>query len=685
VIVNDLEIDYIRKTTLKMRIRYLICLSLAVVTLAIFWQIRNHEFVWSDRSTIAENLYLNRRAPSNANAFWQRPLSGPLTHTVWDAVAGLSENPTGDPRQRIEPRPFHIANLLIHILSVLIVFAILRMLIRDDWAAGAGALLFALHPLHVEPVAWASGMMHLLGGFLALVALWQYLLYVASVYAFPKQSDNLRSSAIEWQRTRRERVHYAVATCAFALALLANPVAVAALLVAWFLDYGLFERALRQSVNSLGPWLALALVFTAVTLWLHPVTLSVVVVPLWQRPLIAADALAFYLYKLFVPFGLSVDYGRSPAAVVQQGWIYFTWLVPAVLGLFLWLWRRRAPHVIIAAGIFAASLLPVLGFLPFGFQRISTVADRYLYLALLGPALVLAWAVSRWKSKPVLVACGILLAALGLKSAFQARLWKNNITLFSHALELNPNSWVSHYNLGLGLAQKGTLEDAGQHYRAALKIKPDYGRARYALGNVLATQGNFDEAIEQYRKVLSAGTRTTDVHYYLGNVFAKLNRLTEAAEQYDESLQINPQNAAAHGSLGHILFRQRKLEDAMAHYRKALEIEPEAADVHYGLANILASRGELDEAMNHYQTALRINPSYAGAYYNLGTILARRGQLEEAIRYFRQALKVRPNFADAHESLGRALVLQGNREEGLQHIEQALRILKIGGGTETSP
>jgi tetratricopeptide (TPR) repeat protein len=664
-----------------MRVRYLICLSLVVVTLAIFWQIRNHEFVWSDRAIIVENL--NWRASANANASWYpRHLAGPLTHTVWDAVAALSEKPTGDRRQGIDPRPFHIANLLVHVFSVLVVFAILRFLVRDDGAAGAGALLFALHPLQVEPVAWATAMMDLLCGLLALVAIWQYLFYVEATSASAKRHDNLKPSDIERRRTRRERFHYAVATVAFALALLAKPTAVVVPLVAWLFDYWFFRRSLRQSATSLGAWLILALVFAAVTLWTQPASQPGVVFPVWQRPFIAADALAFYLYKLFVPLWLSVDYGRSPAAVVQQGWIYFTWLVPVALALLLWLWRRRAPHLIIAAGVFAVSLLPVLGLLPSRFQSVSTVADRYLYLALLGPALAFAWAVSRWKSKPVLIACGILLAALGLKSAFQARLWQNNITLFSHALELNSNSWISHYNLGLGLAQKGALEDAGQHYRAALKLKPDYGRARYALGNVLASEGNFDEAIEQYRQVLSAGTRTADVHYYLGNVFAKLNRLTEAAEQYDKSLQVNPQSAAAHGSLGHILFRQRKLEDAMAHYRKALEIDPEAADVHYGLANILASRGELDEAMNHYQTALRINPSYAGAHYNLGTIFARRGQLEDAIRYFRGALKIRPNFADAHESLGRALILQGNREEGLQHIEQALRILKVGRGTE---
>jgi tetratricopeptide (TPR) repeat protein len=539
-------------------------------------------------------------------------------------------------------------------------------------------LLFAVHPLQVESVASASGMIRLFGGLLTLVAIWQYL-----VYAFSLARDSgLNENVYPEKREGQSRLHYVAAVFAFVLAIVANPVAVAALFIIGILDYAFLERSVRQRAMSLGAWLAVALVFAAMAVWVQPASRFIPTVPFWQRPLIAGDALTFYLEKLLVPFRLSVDYGRSPTAVVQYGWIYFAWAVPAALGIILWLGRRRTPQLSAAAAVFAVSLLPVLGFVPFGFQSISTVADRYVYVALLGPALALAWAVSRWKSKPELIACAICLAVLSFASGFQARLWKTNTSLFSHALALNSHSWLSHYHLGLALAQQGALEDAEQHYRQALRLRPDYARAQYALGNVLATRGNFAEAIELYRKVLRAGIEGADVHYYLGNIFAKLNRLPEAAEQYERSLQINRRNAAAHASLGHVLFRQRKLEDAVLHYREALEIQPETADAHYGLANILATRGELDQAMDHYQSALRINPSYAGAYYNLGTILARRGRLEDAIRYFREALKIRPDFADAHESLGRALVLQGKREEGMQHIQEALRILKGGRGTE---
>lgn len=667
-----------------MRIRYLIASALVVATLAIFWRVGNHDFVWSDRAVIAENVIERASRTAHAPAYGTGfKLPAPLTHSLWKAVAAVG-NAGGEMRQAVGARPFHIVNTILHILNVLVVLALLRLLLNDDWAAGAGALLFALHPLHVEPVAWASATMHLLGGLLALVAIWQYLLYVSSMPSVSLTGHDHRGFT-ETLRSRSKRFHYGLAVCAFAGALLANPLAIAALPIAWILSYGLFERSLRQSLVSLVPWAGVALALAAAMFPFRPASQGAAGSPLWQRPLIAADAFAFYIYKLVLPLRLSVDYGRAPAAVAQQGWMYSTWIIPGFLALSVWLWRRSLPYLLTAAGVFAAGLLPVLGFFPFEFQNISTVADRYAYIALLGPALALGWALSRFKSKAVLAACAILLAAMGVKSVFQARLWENNITLFSHALALNSNSWVSHYNLGLAVARNGALEDAEQHYRAALKIKPDYRRAEYALANILAAQGRFDEAIERYRRVLHENTRAAEVHYYLGNVFAKLNRLGEAVEQYENSIKANPQNALAHGSLGHILFRQRKIEEAAVHYRKALEIEPQLADVHYGLANILAGRGELDEAMNHYLSALRINPSYAGAYYNLGTILARRGQMEEAIRYFRAALKIRPNFADAHESLGRALVLQGQREQGMQHIEQALRILKAGRGSETLP
>jgi protein O-mannosyl-transferase len=644
-------------------------LLLIVVTLAIFSPIRNHEFVWDDRSNVTENPYLRQVTGANFLSFWQRPyqqLYIPLTYTVWAGIAALAGNPTVDPRNRLDAGPFHVVNLILHTLSVLVVFVILRMLIRNDWAAGAGALLFGLHPLQVEAVSWVTGMKDVLSGLLSLVALWQYLNYAAAVGA----------------KEQTKGVHYGLATCAFVLALLAKPSAVALPVVAWVLDYGLLKRSLRQSARSLGGWVVLAIIFVGVTNAAQPPVQVDLTSSLWARPLIAADALAFYLYKLILPFGLTVDYGRTPAVVLGWGWANYTWILPVGLAALLWAWGNRARYFITAAALFAAGLLPVLGLIPFGFQQISTVADRYVYLSLFGPALALACALSQWTGKVTTVVVCIVLTALASLSAVQARYWHDDVTLSQHALELNAKSWLAHYHAGIGSARMGAVDDAVRHFTAALAIKPENTETHYRLGNVLAMEGNFDEAIRHYKKVLEREPTGAAIYFNLGNAFSRLNRFSEAVEQYEKSLKADPSNSATYGNLGHALFRQNKLGEALVQYRKALEIDPDAADVHYSLANILAAQGELDDAMDHYRAALRVNPSYAGVYYNLGVILAKRGQLDDAIRHFRQALTIRPNFADAHESLGKALALQGHGEEASRHYREALRILSAGGQPE---
>ena len=644
-----------------------VCLLFIVVTLAIFSPIRNHEFVWDDRSNVTENPYLRQVPGGNVLSFWQRPYQQhyiPLTYTVWAGIAALAGNPTAEARNRLDAGPFHMVNLTLHMLSALVVFVILRRLTAHEWAAGAGALLFGLHPLQVEAVSWVTGMKELLSGLLSLVALWQYLIYAAR--------DGVA------RQKKRLGLHYGLATGAFVLALLAKPAAVAVPVVAWALDYGCLKRSWRQSAKSLGGWVVLALVFVGVTKAAQPTLPLVFTSSLSARPLIAADALAFYLYKLILPVALTVDYGRTPAVVLERGWAYYTWILPVGMAALLWAWRNRARYFITAAAVFVAGLLPVLGLIPFGFQQISTVADRYVYLSMLGPALALAWALSQWTSKVTMTVVFIVLAVMASLSAVQARYWHDDVTLSQHALELNAKSWLAHYHAGIGSARAGAVDDAARHFTAALEIKPGYLDAHFGLANVMAMKGHLDEAIEHYQKVLQAKSRGAEVHFNLGNAFAKANRLSEAVEQYEKSLRAKSDNAPAHGNLGDVMFKQNRFGEAVAHYRRALQIDPDAADVHYSLANILAVQGELDEAMDHYRAALRVNPSYAGVYYNLGVILAKRGQLDDAIRHFREALTIRPNFADAHESLGKALTLQGHAEEASKHYQEALRILSAG-------
>ena len=630
--------------------RRFIPLVLVVITLAVFGQVRDHGFLWDDDINISENSYLNPVTLPKLLHFWQKPyerLYIPLTYTVWGILAGFSEpDMPQEDGLNLKPRPFHIANLILHALSVLVVFVILRLLVANDWAAGGGALLFALHPLQVEPVAWATGMKDLLCGFFSLVAVWQYLAYAKGAAApvsglSPQPHPNLaeKGDGIEVQGGA---LHYSLAFLAFVLALLAKPTAVAVPLVAWALDRWALGRSMRQSAVGLGGWLAAAAVLIIITTLAQPAAGAKFITPLWARPLVAGDAAAFYLYKLVFPFWLGPDYGRSPEWVLSQSWTYFTWVVPLGLAIILWRWRDRWPLLIASAGIFIAALLPVSGLIPFDFQRISTVADRYLYLSMLGPALALAWLIAEKRRMLVAATCALVLGLLGVASVFQAHYWRDATALFSYALTVNSNSWLAYNNLGNALAMQGELKEAVRHYRRALEIDPAYAKAHNNLGIALALRAELGEAVRHYRR----------------------------------ALEIDPAYAKAHNNFGVALAMLGEFKEAMGHFRRALEVDAAYVEAHFNLGNLLARGGELEEAIRHYRRALEIDPKYAKAHNNLGIALAMLGDLEEAIGHFRKAVRYRPDFAEAHESLARALVQQGKKEEAIEHYQEALRIMK---------
>jgi len=609
--------------------RYLFVLFLIVITLAVFWRVQDHEFVWDDHRNIAENPYLNPVTFPNVLRFWQEPYRNlyiPVTYTVWATMTRFAPLRTTDGGgKELDPRLFHRTNLTFHLLSVLVVFGILSILVRNDWAACCGALLFALHPVQVETVAWVTGLKDVLSGFLSLVAVWQYLVYASARATDTKgESGKHAETWVEEKGAlslKGKTFHYALGTLAFMLAMLSKPSAVVVPVVAWVLDYWVLGRSMRQSAVALIGWIVLAMPFIVLAKWAQSDSGLDFVTPLWARPLVLGDAVAFYLYSLALPLWLGPDYGRTPELILRQGWIYITWIVPFSLAVLLWLWRDQRPWLVASVGIFVIGILPVSGLVPFVFQKVSTVADRYLYVSMLGPALGLAFLLSqRRRLLPVGVVCLVILGFLGIKSAMQTRYWQSTYTLFNHALRVNPNSWTGHNNLGVWLASQGKLEEAIQHYHEVFRIDPNYVKAYHNLGNALLSQGKLEEAIGQYR----------------------------------QALRINPAYSSSmlHNNLGIALAEQGRIKEAIGHFREGLRKDP-------------------------------THPNNAWVHTNLGNLLVIQGEFEMAIEHYRVALKLVPELAEAHERLGRLLTQYGEREEAIQHLEEALRIMKSGNASNT--
>ena len=268
------------------------------------------------------------------------------------------------------------------------------------------------------------------------------------------------------------RARYLIALFAMILAVLSKPGAVVAPAIAAVLAIGILRRSTRSTLFSLFPMFAIAI---ACIIWSRAAQPSYdpTWTPLWTRPLIAADAIAFYLCKLFVPVGLALIYGRTPRQVVSSGAIYYTWLLPAIAAVIVWQLRRSGRWLICAALVFVIALAPVLGFARFMFQIHSTVADHYMYLPMLGPAIALTWFACRWQSRAVLFGFAVVIVLLAGVSVVQIGHWHDSIALFRHSVEVNPRSATAYSNLGVAFASAGRMDDALPCFEHAVALSPD--------------------------------------------------------------------------------------------------------------------------------------------------------------------------------------------------------------------
>jgi tetratricopeptide (TPR) repeat protein len=531
-----------------------------------------------------------------------------------------------------------------------------------EWAACGGALLFAIHPIQVEPVAWVAGFKDVLFGLLSLLTVWHYLRFVDAKIA-PGTG-----------RPSRPRLHYGLATGAFVLALLAKPTAVVLPVIVWLLAAWGWRRSWREQIAGLSAWVLIALACGILTRWVQPGLALDFEPPMWARPLIAGDAVLFYLYKLALPLRFSPDYGRTPQAVLEHGWLFLTGLVPFALAGWLWLKRKQLPWLATAAGVFVVGLLPVLGLISFAFQRNSTVADRYVYLAMLGPALALAWGLT-WPKKKIAVICGaIVLGLFAFRSAWQIPYWHDTVTFYEHALQVNSNSYLAHVNLGFTLIEQGQDAEGIRHLNEALRIVPESPIAHLNLGNVLSRQGKLEEAIHHYNESLRIVPNYARVHTNLGLALAKLGRYDAAIEHQTEALRIKPEFAEAHANLANVLARQGKFEEAEQHYTEALRLNPNDAKAHVNFGVALAIQKRFDEALHHFSEALRLDPNSAQAHVNLAGVLLYKRKAREAGFHYTEAVRLNPHHKEAHLQLSLILASQGEFDRAKHHVSEVLRL-----------
>lgn len=510
---------------------------IALATLVVYGAALRYPWLaWDDRLNVTENPGLQPVTWRSLAGFWlaaYERLYIPVAYTFFAAETLASRAIHGVDAWPPDPRLFHASSLLLHAAAGLLVFRLLaRTGVRSTTARLAGALVFLLHPLQVESVAWISEQRGLLSATLSLAAL-----------EFAAGPGALAAG---------ERRGLAALGC-YALAVLSKPQVIALPLAVLALDDRVGREPWRATARRYLPWGAVALAILAATMAAQPASGLADRPPFWLRPVVAGDALAHYAAAVAAPVGLAIDHGRMPRVVLDDP-RSFLQAAAAGAGLaavaLVPLFRRAR----LATALWVIPLLPVLGFMPFVFQGISTVADRYAYLSLLGPAVAVghaADAAGRTRAaRRFVIAAGLLVCAI--LAARQVTTWRDSTTLFTRALEVNPASFIARRGLAGELARQGRHDEALAQLDGAIGLEARFAvpeLSRYPRALSLHRLGRTAEAAPEYRRALDVEQDNPRLRNDYGILLAQTGHVADAAKQFRAAIRLEPGFAEALANL----------------------------------------------------------------------------------------------------------------------------------------
>jgi len=673
---------------------WLLALVLVVVTFVAYQPAWHAGFIWDD-DLLTANAVMS--AHHGLTMIWTSLAVGryyPLTlTTLW-----VQRHLWG-----LHPLPYHLVNILFHAANAVVVYFLLRQLrIPAAWLA---AMVWALHPVNVQSVAWITEFKNIQSGFFFFLAVLLFLKF-----------DEQRRQMLRWYSGYLSTLWYLLAFLCGSAAILSNAstaVLPLALLLAVWWQRGHAERA---DALRIAPYVAMAWLVAGLAIleqYSHALRAGAAEWRLEpaQRLVIAGKAVWFYAAGVLWPFRLAFMYPRWDVhALSWWSWVPLAALVAVTVALWRCRGRPWCRAVLFAGGYFVVMLAPVLGLFNIYYFRFSFVADRFQYLASAGIiALVCGGAAVLWQraglsavaparrlvrhssseggslgegglvrhsssegGRVVAVAAASVLAALGILTWRQARIYQDSETLWRDTLAKNPSCWVAHNSLGYLFLQEGKISEAIAHYDQALRIKPDSAETHGNLAYVFLQEGRISDAIAQYDQALRIQPDQYQVHYNLALALEQAGRIEDAIDHYQQALRINPEYAEAHSNLGTLFLQEGKISDAIAHYDQAVQIKPALPQLHYYLATTLVQAGRTDEAIAHFEQALRIKPEYAEAHSSLGYAFLQEGKTSDAIAQYDQALRIQPEYAEAHYGLALALEQADRTEEAFAHCEQAL-------------
>jgi tetratricopeptide (TPR) repeat protein len=685
-----------------------ICGGLLALVVAAFWRVLFCDFlIYDDWEYVVTNDMV-RRGVSAESVGWAFTK---FHSSNWHPLTWISH--MADVQMYgLRPWGHHLTNLLLHLTNTLLVFGLLRQLTGALWRSALVAALFALHPTHVESVAWVAERKDVLSTCFGLLSLLAYARYARTAILHPP------SSILAPWRSPMYWLTFALLACG----LMSKPMLVTWPCVMLLIDMWPMRRfsppssifhlpSSRRLVLEKLPFFALTIGSCVLTFFAQRAggaVQSMEQLSLATRLGNTAISYLRYLGKTFWPTDLSIYY---PYPAAWPAWLIGSAVVIlAALTVGAWLNRTARPYLLVGWLWFLGTLVPVIGLVQVGGQAI---ADRYQYIPQLGLFIALVWLAGDWVQRRApgpwgaICAAAMIVLTCGALTWHRLKDWKNSETLFTQALRVTEGNYIAHNNLGLhylsvkrydlaipcfeaalalrpafaathsnlglALAAQKQVPQAIAHLQEALRLQPGFFEAQVNLANLLVPQNRLTEALALLEEAVRLAPQYPEAQYSLANVLAELGRLEEAARHARQALQLRPDYVAALNCLGTIFLKQGQLDEAARQYRAALALKPDFAEAQCNLGLIAATQGKLAESIAQYEAALRLNPELLSARYGLALVFEQSGRLTESIEQWQAALQSAPETGGAHEQLARLLMLQGRSAEALPHLATVVK------------
>ena len=596
---------------------WLLAFVLVAATFITYHPVWHADFVWDDDDYVTNNTTL--RTLDGLRRIWfelgATSQYYPLTHTsFWVEYHVWRLNPSG----------YHVVNVSLHAANAILILLVLRKLqVQGAWLA---AIIFALHPVHVESVAWVTERKNLLSGFCYLSALLAYLNFLTRGAVGWDPDESIHRQALG-PGSRKPWLFYWLAVVLYLCALFSKSVTctlpLAILLLVWWKR----GRLAWRDVFALLPFLVLGIVMGLTTVRVEGQHWAL---SFSERCLIAGRDLWFYAAKLAWPQKLTFIYPRWQ--VDPGSWSQY--LYPAgALGVIAGLWALRdrgGRGPLVAVLLFVVTLVPALGFFNVYYFRFSFVADHFNYLASVALLTLAATAVTaavRQDALRAVAASAVLLTFSGL-TWHRAGVFRSNQVLWEDTLAKNPGAFIAHNNLGTILRENGQFAEAITHWREASRIDPKAWEPPMNLGKLFLDTGKYDAAVAEFREALRLNPKSVDPRYGLGMTYAKLGQYKAAQTEFEAALRAKPDDGKTHYWIGAVEDHQGRVDEAIHHYQLAIHYEPALADAYVDLGVLRQKRGELERATKCFQAAIRLRPDDSRARAALAAVEEQREQTQ---------------------------------------------------------